>query len=806
MTVKSDSIGKFVELGDATAPSSVPCRAETIQDGMFVKVCDMFRLASYETCGAFVAVFEGACERAFLMLSVLHPIYGPELGSEDTNSGPLGDIIPSDDTGGFIFGISAGRFTPFGIRLPSHSYAEAIEKCVKGLVECSSATSTYDQFGLRIFVPFVLGEYEGSSWTRRTPATAADLIPQITNDSGVATTKGAGKAVCEALAKFALCNEANYTGRGDDALAATIAQWLGLSAPEGVTLFEHFIGGRDSASATAVDEVKWNKSLEGREISGDLDTGFLSSRSRLWRMIVHALADGDATWMAKKDDPSSAWNRIARFGAVCPFESPGTYQARPNGFVIAASAVALARIAPFGLFLLEENYATRPSGRSVSRLNAGIAHEFLDLTCTYRVTCDDTGNVSIARNISGATTFDISNYYTTYAGAMKWDVSGASWSAVSGSVKFSMAVNVSFKTYISNCVSGNLDMGASAAFADAVSPYQAASTSMRSWSGDGIPAIFGKSTGTVNLYEIDPGSVAARAMTEGSSLRPYTEFGDSTVSSSPATGSASIFAKMPIHEDPSKHGSPDLNGLHAFPCKATFYDGYASGGNLWSFWTGTVAGAGTGDENPVYAIPKAAFTLGYDASGNATETERTAFKSDHIDAARVAAEKAFPVLRANDTYTVTDANGEETTKSRHYLFSRASIESVAKYLNDHFPSETELQANSSVNIGTPNIQDWTYNATGYYAAAIWFDGDDYKIYLLKGGSRFASDSDISGYQSCDSIDFVASQKEGATFCPSSLMQEKFADLEESDPWSAQLKFGGCLGAFDWNWKAIKLGE
>ncbi len=50
---------------------------------------------------------------------------------------------------------------------------------------------------------------------------------------------------------------------------------------------------------------------------------------------------------------------------------------------------------------------------------------------------------------------------------------------------------------------------------------------------------------------------------------------------------------------------------------------------------------------------------------------------------------------------------------------------------------------------------------------------------------------------------VSEYRTGGTFGVD-LANDYYPDLAHYDPWRASLAFGGCLGAFDWAWKAIKL--
>lgn len=813
-TVTSEEIGKWLpDVEGGGAPSSIPCHVEQSSGaGNPVSVPGLFRLADPNTRRGFAALVEGAIERGALVPSTLDDVTAVGVDA-DLSASPFAGMLPTIPERQGYPGLDPAKYA----RPPYWLWQEWILAETLRILRRSGFHSEPEGRGLHIFVPFTLGKYSGDTWTRVTPTSAGEVFPTLDKDSSPpASAYALGQTVCKALAKFGLCLPDttgswslafdDYLGTGTDALTQFVLKALALASYGSQFYpFPYYIGGMtdDDKDYSDVPDSDWNPTLEGRNCTMNA----LSQFDGLWIPIVRAFANGDEYALnAIPANLDTGWD-IAIHNGVMPFASSSIYAGeRFNGFLYAAAAITLARLSPFGLFTLAGEYAASSGATAVSRLAAGIYHAKLALSCIYSVSpvIDETTN-----KWTGEVTVSYSAGYEPWTtgesladGKMEWSVSAPSVTSNRGHVTEVRKTDYDVPAYIAD------------AFLAGSSGADSIQNTLANWGFTDFNVRqpndktkdwiwVDQNECTIIFAKFDFASIKAMIDNDGAP-ELYRTVNDPTVSESiPAAGNVSLSARMP-GVSPALHGDPDLTGLRDYPCRGAIAGGYASGGNLWSLWAGTVTGAGTGDESPVHAIPKSAYTL---QSGDATPADATAFKSAHVDAARQTAERAFPLLRNGDTYTVTDASGTEVTKSRNYLFSRDAIETLGQELHDAFPPKSEIEAAVSKvegdgGWGKPNLPT-------NCAVMIWVNADGSIRRIRVASSSGAYFVTYGGIECIATVEFkltltVSEYRTAGTFGVD-LANDYYPDLAHYDPWSASLAFGGCLGAFDWAWKAIKLG-
>lgn len=814
-TVTSEEIGKWLpDVEGGGAPSSIPCHAErTSGAGSPVSVPGLSRLADPDTRRGFAALVEGAIERGALVPSTLDEVTAVGVDA-DLSAAPFVGMLPNIPERQGYPGLNPATYSR-----PPHWMWQRwfLAETLRCLRTPNGASFEPEGRGLRIYIPFTLGKYSGDTWTRVTPTSAEEVFPTLDKDSALpASAYALGQTVCKALAKFGLClpNTAgaslmtdDYLGTGTDALTQFVLKGLALASYGSQRYpFPYYIGGMtdDSATYSDVTDSDWNPTLEGR----DCTMTALAQFDGLWIPIVRAFADGDEDALnAIPSNLDTGWD-IAIYNGVKPL-AQSSYLAghRFNGFLFAAAAITLARISPFGLFTLAGEYAASSGATAVSRLAAGIYHAKLALSCTYSVSpvIDETtnrwtGEVSVEYSV-GYEPWWTGELLTD--GKMEWSVSAPSVLSKTGSVTEERSTTYDLAALIKDVFLDDVTGAAavkSTLEANGFTDFNARepNDATKEWylaDENECTLIFAKFSFAALKNYIETHGLEASYVTVGEPFVRETE---------PAGGSVTMSARMP-GVSPSLHGTPDLTGLRDYPCKGAIAGGYASGGNLWSLWAGTVTGAGTGDVSPVHAIPKSTYTL---QSGAATSADATAFKSAHVDAARLTAERAFPLLRNGDTYTETDASGTEVVKSRNYLFSRDAIETLGQELYDAFPPKSAIEASASPVEGDGG---WSPTATPSNCAAVVAvnaDGTIRRVMCATQPDTMDYFATIGGIEYLEVNGFlralaITEQRNGGTF--GVRLADYYPDLAHYDPWSASLAFGGCLGAFDWAWKAIRLG-
>lgn len=803
MKVTSEEIGKWLahDAADAVAPSSIPFHVEKVSGGCII-VPGLHRLAVKEMRRAFAAIVEGAIERGAFVLTTGEDVAAAGEAA-DLSAAPLGDVLPSPEDRANYPGLNPSKFA----RAPNYKWQHVAQRVVPRLLAPPSAALEPEGRGLRIFVPFTLGTYSGEGWTRTTPTEAADVFPELAAGADLPSSARAfGQSVCSALAKFFICLPENDSSDpdadGHDPLVTSVLTWLGLLDAAGdVPPFAYYIGGRTSADDYSNME-EWMPKLEGKDSEF---LGLYISRIPVIPLIRAFFGETEGR------TAPSLWSHHLQWPMATAENiwngNDGAGRLRFNSLYFAASALALSRLAPFGLFLLDGNYYPSGANAPVSRLAAGIAHFALTLSCSYSITPvldEDSNTWSGKVSVSYSTTYpQWGTAGSTADGSMDWSVSAPSVSSKTGFLTdkrvFDYDVEGVIKDGFLAGVTG-VDGVISALEGRGFTGFKTRSPgdATKDW-------IFNEQEEcTLVFAKFDFGIIETYLEEQEPAYYEYVTGGDAEVDSYEAAhGSVTLSARMPS-DVPTLHGNADMTGLHDYPCKGAIDGGYAANGKLWSLWAGSVTGAEDAQTSPVYAIPAKAYTL---QSGDAGVTDGDSFRTNHIDAARSAAEYAFPRLRAGDTRTYTNADGEEVTEPRNYPFSRDAIADLAESLYSAFPSRSQVEA--AVTDLSMKDGGWERTLPENCAALVFVNADGSVRTVIAGSwardEYFKVNNGVEGllFPSSWSSLHVTETRTSGTF-GLLLAQDFYPDLEHYDSWSANLKFGGCLGAFDWKWKAIKL--
>ena len=780
--MKSVELGKWIpnaEGGDP--PSTIPhCVIVSGESSYVPRLC---RLADANARRAFAAILEAAVERAALAASTGDSPSAAAIDA-DLSATPFASALPSPDERAAYPGLDPAQYA----RTPSAIWQEFIAKIVIAL-RYPNADLDQPSNGLRIFLPFVLGVYSGNSWSDRTPLSVSDLLADalalLSSGAQVAPTALA-TALCESLSSFGLLlplptgadldfYSDDYSGKGDDALVTSLLSYLNLpTAPNGLPPFAYYLGGKTSADDDVPDE-NWINLLEKREAPSSYGDTF----NGLWLPILRHFANGDeSATNALPGGSSTLWD-FAVTNGLQPFLDHTFAGNRLNGFLFAAAAAFLSRTAPFGLFLLDANY------NGLNRLRNGLAHRRCSVSCSYSIapvtdetTNKWTGEVSVSYD---RTIEEWEPDSPTTDGSLLWQVGSPTVASSSGYVTEERSVEYDVAAYLANELSGvsgtdnvKSDL-AQLGFANIQS--RSKGDTKWFWSGAGVDSDY--NSYTCIFANCPTASIRAKLTDDPDLAAAYVSPGDATVKlSAAATGSVSFSAKMPS-EDPSEHGLADMTGLRVFPCRGAIVSGYTENPLLFSFWAGSLSGS------PLYAIPNKPYVLDRDA---AAETDGKSFRTDHVDEARKSAESAAAQRLSNP------------------LVSRSAILSLVNSLYSSFPSEETVRGSVSKK---DDDAGWELTASEATCGVIVYLNDDgsinrvnaFTLTSISDRSIYATGVSYRTYVGTGPNLYTTETRDSAHL--GLALADYYPDLPSYTAWNASLSFGGCLAAFDWNWKAIK---
>lgn len=780
--MKSVELGKWIpdaEGGDA--PSTIPDHVSVSGESSCVP--NLCRLADANARRAFAAILEAAIERAAFAASTGDSPAAAAIDA-DLSASPFASVLPSPDERAAYPGLNPAQYA----RPPSAIWQEFIAKIA---IKLRYPNADLDQpaNGLHIFLPFVLGVYSGNSWSDRTPPSVSDLLADaltlLSSGTQVAPTALA-TALCKSLSSFGLLlplptgadldfYSDDYSGKGDDALVTSLLSYLNLpTSPNGLPPFAYYLGGKTSDSDDVPDE-NWVNLLERRAAPSSYGDTF----NGLWLPILRHFAYGDeSATNALPGGSTTLWD-FAVTNGLQPFLDPTSAGNRLNGFLYAASAAFLSRTAPFGLFLLDANY------NNLNRLRYGLAHRHCTVSCSYSIapvtdesTNKWTGEVSVSYD---RTIEEWEPDSPTTDGSLLWQVGSPTVASSSGYVTEERSIEYDVAAYLAHELSGVTGVDnvkndlAQLGFADIQS--RSKGNTKWFWSGAGVDSDY--NSYTCIFANCPTASIRSKLTGDPDLAAAYVIPYDATVkSSAAASGSVSFSAKMPS-EDPSEHGIADMTGLREFPCRGAIVSGYTANPLLFSFWAGSLSGS------PLYAIPSKPYVLDRDA---AAEADGKSFRTDHVDEARKSAESAAAKRLSNA------------------LLNRDAIASLANSLYSSFPSESTVQNAVSK---TSDDAGWELTATEATCGVIVYLNDDGSINRVN-GFTLTSITDYSIYATGVSYRryvgtgpnlYTTETRNSAHL--GLVLADYYPNLPSYTPWSASLAFGGCLAAFDWNWKAIK---
>lgn len=778
-------------------PESFPSRVNVANvDGVdFIYVPGLCRLADANARRGFAALVEAAIERAAFAASTGDSPSDAGIDA-DLSESPFASFIPTPDERAAYPGLNPSEYA----RPPTARWQKAVANIV---AELRHSASGLDQpnIGLHIFVPFVLGEYAGNTWGRVTQTFVADLLPEITENTAQPQEQtGLAKTICKNLSRFALLlplkgddddggffASDSYSGNGDDALVTSVLGYLGINAsPYGHTPFAYYIGNQTRMDkADEGSNYKWTNVFEKRNAPTSSDF------AGIWLAHLRAFAGGDESATAAVVGGHDLYD-IAVTNGLQPFADDSAAGIRFNGFLFASSALFLSRTAPFGLFILDGEYIDSGSTGKTNRLKGGIAHQLCAVECSYSIepNIDDAtntwdGSVSVTY-LTELKEWEFDNKTTD--GTMNWSVSATTITSNSGTVKEMRHQEIDVAAYVAHELSGAT--GESTVESDLKELgfselwKHTKGQGGISWSGGGIESDY--TSFTVIGAAIESTTLLSRILDNPDLANEYAStVGEPILSSTPATGKVSFSASVP-YDDTSAHSPADMAGLRAFPCKGAISFGYTASPQMWSFWHGSVSHSGV--SRRIYAIPRKPYTLDSDADKLAAK-DGVDFIENHLDAARVTAESAARKIINSETC----------------LFERNAIQEHAKELRRTFPTQETVEgAVTKIDGG-----EWGREPSASRFVVFVYLNDNGSIARITGAELYETTTTEYVDSGVTLIEFVTgftklTVRESRNTARLGLdLASVYEGVNVYNAWSATLKFGGCLAAFDWAWKAIK---
>lgn len=784
MTLRSENLGKWVPVDDATYGQNLPCCISEEGGRCFVSTSNgspMVSRTSYErTRQALHAALEAIVERYALGMSVQGDGVTVSTGAE-LDDAYLFSVSAGYDVGGLAFSgvreLAGEEVESRRGRMPALWVFAAICGGVAPLLAENAGFSAVRRraVGHRecyVFSPTVLaGTWEGSSWEPGVKS-ASTILPEVLNETVLHEREGVLDLLADSMGRGVQVGQALNEDDGDFAWWARYA--FGFTEEE---VYPRFL----------YDEDGILKMKEGVDYS-------LEAENSAVIFFLRAVFEGNAELLGLIADGFTDidTDRDARYSIVARLRSAlgsGFSTGRLDGFCLAGMLAALARLMPVGALALERDYGTEDS--PVHRL--AVAEERISRVYSYTAHYPPPDG-ELVFDSSGCPLngqeYDESRFVITWSAgenaswqeadsvkrtnvlAMGYAESGGSLSR-SGSIQIYRTIRVDLGEYLylilSSMEESDVYACVRALFKDPVKYFGPGASTTSGPSGD-------SEQGGTDYIGISVSDLVSWYGYEA--YRTISVYGGQ---STDAVFRKTFSAYRPFVSESSLE--VDLTGLGEFPCTAAVSGGYAGpNGGLSSFWTGSVSAGGV--STPFYCVPKSEYVLADEGDENkkTVRTEHVGKAIDDLDACvRAGCAKS---VAENENYSfITDRDG------------------IAGHINQYesaFPTEQELRHSlpSLDKLNDGKDADWSVvNApfVWFYARSIAGDSQ-----ALDFGFKVGVTDDPNTAKGAPGIVFVTLSKSVG-----------FPNLVDppwnaKNSWAAESQFRGLLGAFDWKWKALSL--